>query len=95
PRIQEDHDNAAKLAQGIARLDGLTIDVSRVRTNILYFDVTGDGLTAEALVATLAAQGVRMLCIGPGRIRAVTHYGITTEDIDTALSIMATVMQAP
>lgn len=95
PRIQEDHDNAAKLAQGIARLDGLTIDVSRVRTNILYFDVTGDGLTAETLVATLAAQGVRMLCIGPGRIRAVTHYGITTEDIDTALSIMATVMQAP
>jgi len=94
-RIKEDHDNAAKLARGIAGLDGLSVDVGRVQTNIVYFDVTAERLPAEDFVARLAAQGVKMLSLGPGRIRAVTHYGITAEDIDRTLAVMATAIQQP
>ena len=51
-RLREDHDNAARLATGIARIDGLSIDLARVQTNIVYFDVTARGLDAESLVQT-------------------------------------------
>jgi len=93
-RIAEDHGNAARLAQGIEKLNGLTLDCDRVQTNIIYFDVTAESLTAEAFVAGLATQGVQMLALGPGRIRAVTHYGIDSDDIDRALAVMAEVVQA-
>ncbi|MBN1359935.1 MAG: low-specificity L-threonine aldolase [Sedimentisphaerales bacterium] len=88
-RIKEDHSNAARLAHGIASLKGLSIDLATVQTNIVCFNVATDGLSAEALVGKLAAAGVKVLCVGPGRIRAVTHYGITADDIDDAVSTMA------
>ncbi len=93
-RIAEDHNLAARLAQGIAGLKGLTIDVDRVLTNIVYFDVESERFTAEAFVNSLDAQGVRMLALGPNRIRAVTHYGIEAVDIERALVVMADVVQA-
>lgn len=93
-RIQDDHANAARLAQGIAGLSGLQIDPAGVQTNIVYFDVVGEGLSAETLVWRLAERGVKMLCSGPGRIRAVTHYGIDRDDIDQTLVVMAEALKA-
>lgn len=92
-RLQEDHENAARLAQGIAELEGLAVECDRVQTNIVFFDVTSKTFTAESFVADLARQGVLMLHLGPNRIRAVTHYGISGEDIDRALSVMSDVTQ--
>jgi len=92
-RLEEDHRNAARLARGVAKLDGLAIDLERVQTNIVYFDVTSAGFTAESLVGDLAARGVMMLNLGPSRIRAVTHYGISAEAIDRTLSAMAEVVR--
>ena len=91
-RIRDDHDNAARLAKGIARIDGLSIDLTRVQTNIVYFDVTVPGLGAENLVKKLGGCGVRVLSTGLARVRAVTHYGITADDIDQAISALTAVM---
>lgn len=92
-RIREDHENASRLAQGIARIDGLSIDLARVQTNIVYFDVTAKGLDAEGLVKRLGARGVRVLSVAPARLRAVTHYGVTDDDIDEALSVLSDVLR--
>jgi threonine aldolase len=91
-RLKEDHENAKRLAKGIAKLKGLGIDLDRVPTNMVFFDVEVSNMTAEAFVARIAEQGVRMLCTGPGRVRAVTHYGITTDDIDQTLKIMRDIL---
>ena len=88
-RLREDHDNARRLAQGITRIDGLSLDLAFVHTNIVYFDVAREGLNAEELVRRLDAAGVRMLAVGPNRIRAVTHYGIAAGDIDHSLVRLA------
>ncbi|MCX5645079.1 MAG: low-specificity L-threonine aldolase [Phycisphaerae bacterium] len=93
-RIRDDHDNAARLATGIARIDGLSIDLARVQTNIVYFDVMTKGLDAENLVRQLGARGVKVLSTGPARLRAVTHYGISADDIDQTLSTLADVMRS-
>ncbi|MBN2272283.1 MAG: low-specificity L-threonine aldolase [Sedimentisphaerales bacterium] len=84
-RLAEDHENAKRLAKGIANIDGLSINVENVRTDIVYFEVAGDRLTAQQLTVELAKKGVKILNIGPGRLRAVTHYGITADDIDIAI----------
>lgn len=93
-RLADDHDNARKLANGLADLPGLSIDPSLIKTDIVYFEVKREGLTAEELVQRLDEQGVRMLPVGPGRIRAVTHYHITSDDIDYALGVLSKVMRA-
>jgi len=84
-RVSEDHANARRLAEGIAGIDGLTVQLDNVQTNIVYFDVDAKDVTAEDVANTLEEAGVRMLALGPQRIRAVTHYGITAEDIEAAL----------
>jgi threonine aldolase len=49
-------------------------------------------MTVEELVKRLEEWGVRMLPVGPGRIRAVTHYHITPDDIDFALGAFSKVL---
>jgi len=90
-RLQEDHDNAKRLAEGIARIEGLAIDLAKVHTDIVYFDVVEGGLAADSLIKRLSDRGVRMLSVGPKRIRAVTHYGITAADIDRTITVLGEV----
>jgi threonine aldolase len=91
-RLADDHANARKLADGLAEMPGLSIDPSLIKTDIVYFEVKRDDLAVEELVKRLEDQGVRMLPVGPGRIRAVTHYHITSDDIDYALGAFSKVM---
>lgn len=91
-RLAEDHANARRLAEGLAELKGISIDPDAVRTNIVFFETNDDDVAAEQLAADLAAEGVRVLPTGKKRLRAVTHYHITTEDIDHALGVFDEVL---
>jgi threonine aldolase len=84
-RLNEDHTNARSLAEGLERIDGISLDPEQVRTNIVFFRITRNGLTAQKLVEKLFEKGVRLLAAGPGLCRAVTHYQISAEDIEAAL----------
>ncbi|MEA3226666.1 MAG: GntG family PLP-dependent aldolase, partial [Planctomycetota bacterium] len=88
-RLTEDHDNARRLAEGIAEIPGLSIEPERVQTNIVYFNVMAEKANAERVVTQLNDKGVRILQTGPTRLRAVTHYGISAEDIDMALAALS------
>jgi len=84
-RLAEDHENARRLAEGIANVPGLSLDLGKIYTNIVYFDMADKQFDAGTLVTQLTGRGVKVLQLGPGRLRAVTHYGISAEDIDLAL----------
>ncbi len=92
-RLADDHANARKLADGLAKMPALSIDPSLIKTDIVYFEVKRENLAVEELVERLEKQGVRMLPVGPGRIRAVTHYHITPDDIDYTLGAFSKVMR--
>jgi len=92
-RLAQDHANAKRLAEGITRIPGLAVEMERVQTNIVFFDLAGGVVSDEELVTKLGNRGVKMLRSGPGRIRAVTHYGISAEDIDSALAALAEAME--
>lgn len=82
--LPKDHANAKRLAEGVAGLPGVKIDPEKVVTNIVIFDVVDTGKSADAICAELRAQGVLASGFGSS-IRAVTHYDVTTADIETAL----------
>jgi len=92
-RLVDDHVNARKLAEGLAEMPGLSIDLSRIKSNIVFFELTRAGMTVEQLVKMLDNEGARMLPVGVGRIRAVTHYHITAEDIDYTLGVVSRVLK--
>jgi threonine aldolase len=91
-RLAQDHDNARRLAEGIARIPGLSIELKKIQTNIVYFDTADEQLTAGKLVRQLSDKGIKILQVGPGRLRAVTHYGIKAEDINLALAAFNEIM---
>lgn len=91
-RLAEDHKNARRLAEGIAQIKGLSIDLARVQTNIIYFDLISRNLIPEQLITRLEKKGIKFLCTGQSRFRMVTHYGILPEDIDTTLTALNDVM---
>ena len=92
-RIADDHANARRLAQGIANIPGLSIEPERVQTNIIYFDMVSQQIKADELVSQLGDKGIKILKLGPSRFRAVTHYGIDSEDIDFTITTLGEIME--
>jgi len=90
-RLADDHANARHLAQGLAEIPGIALDVARVQTNIVFFDLTNH-LTAQQLAERTARDGVLIGVAGAQRIRVVTHYGIERADVDTALAVIRRAM---
>ena len=102
-RLAEDHANARRLAEGLARLDGIVsaggiaqpepgpLDPGRVRTNFVVFKVDGD---RAAFLAGLRARDVLMVEYPYGQVRAVTHHGVTADDIDIVLAATAATLAA-
>ena len=56
-RLAEDHQNARRLAQGLANIDGLSVDPESIQSNIVFFDVDEELGTAADLIAALKNQG--------------------------------------
>ena len=92
-RLGEDHKNARKLAEGLADVKGLSINPDDVKTNIVYFQTTDKGIRSRILSEKLGDQGIRVLPTGPDRLRAVTHYHVTSDDIDFALNVFSRVFK--
>ena len=71
-RLHEDHANARYLAEALARLPGIKVDLHKVQTNIIIFDVSGTGRTAAEISAALAKRNVLANATGKHAIRMVT-----------------------
>jgi threonine aldolase len=91
-RLAEDHANARTLAEGLAELPGVRCDLSRVHTNLVFFDL--DRMTGADFEEECRKRGLLGGATGAHRVRFVTHYGITAEDIQSTLKICDEVLSA-
>jgi len=89
-RLADDHRHARILADGITSLPGVVLDPPEVDTNIVVFRMPGVA-QAEAFEEALGREGVLVSNFGGGRLRAVTHDGITEADCRAAVEVMAKV----
>jgi threonine aldolase len=87
-RLAEDHRNARILAEGVSALPGMTIDLAEVQTNIVIFRLAS-ATEAETFQAAAADAGVLLSDFGAGRLRMVTHYGISEDDCRRAVGLLA------
>jgi len=81
--LHEDHANARLLAEALFHMEGVSIDLDSVVTNIVIFRLTGQ-LSAPDLVARLKARGILSSALGPDTVRLVTHL-----DVDRAACVTA------
>ncbi len=91
-RLSDDHTLAQNLAEGISQINGLSIRPEHVETNIVFFEVTHDHITASQIASELGKLGIQILALGPNRLRAVTHFGIKQQDITQTLTGLKKVM---
>lgn len=91
-RLAEDHENARILAEGLAEIPGFEVDLRTVQTNIIIFGLNNSRVSTKDVAKALAAEGVKIGVVDAGHFRAVTHYGITRQDVDAALVAIRRVM---
>lgn len=91
-RIPEDHANARLLAEQLQTVPHLRVDMARVKTNFVFFDLLESApLTPEQLVARLQEDYNILMRPYPGfraTFRAVTHYWITPERIHATIAAL-------
>ena len=93
-RLAEDHANARRLGEALATMDGIVsaggtaqptpgpLDPARIATNFVVFKVQRD---RAAFLAALRARNVLMVEYPHGQVRAVTHHGVSSTDIDATI----------
>ena len=92
-RLADDHVNARTLAEAVAAMPGLTVDLASVQTNIVIIRVDrGDRARSTAATAELvqgcAARKVKVHAMGPTAIRCVTHKDVDAEDTRRAVDAL-------
>jgi threonine aldolase len=93
-RLRDDHRRARRLAEGLAQLPGIVIDLETVQSNIVRFDVGGAGHTTGSFAAALAPRGVRVSGgAASSGVRMVVHRHIDDDSIDEALEVVRQVTQ--
>jgi len=89
-RLAEDHANARLLAEGLAEIPGVDLELDRVETNIVVFSVENALNVGEAL----RAAEVQVTRLDATRLRAVTHLDVDRAGIERALEVMREVIPA-
>lgn len=88
-RLAEDHANAHRLAQGLAKIPGIIVDLESVQTNIVFFDLADDVThSSREILAALRRENIWLGGSGPRRFRAVTHYWVGEAEVDQLLATL-------
>ena len=85
-RLAEDHENCRVLAEGMAGIRGVRIDLETVQTNILFFELEGARMDAATFRERLWDEGVLSLAVGH-RTRMVTHRDVSRAGVDRVLAV--------
>jgi len=92
-QLAKDHENALMLAKGISTINGLTIDVKKIKTNIIYFGLNSSKISGSQLVSAMENQGIKFFETSPNTFRLVTHHGITNRDIEKTIDSLMKILK--
>src|SRR6266478_149138 len=83
-RLAEDHANARLLAERLAGLRGVSLDLATVQSNIVIFQTEEGAPDAATVVARAQEVGVLVSAFGARTVRAVTHLDVSRADCELA-----------
>ena len=87
-RLQVDHDNAKFLAKQLAEVSGITLDPSKVQTNIVIFELKKSGWSSANFLQKLAKRNVLAVPVDNERVRMVTHLDVDRNDVEKAAAVV-------
>jgi len=91
-RLAEDHANARLIAERLAGLPGVALDLATVQTNIVVFQLDERLPDAAAVAAVAKGQAVLVSALGPRTVRAVTHRDVSRTDCERAADQLAAII---
>ena len=96
--LGEDHARARRLAEALAEIPEIDIDLARVESNIVIFRVRPrderDETPAHRFAADLLRRGIRASAIDDERIRFVTYRDLTEGEIERAAGVLRELARA-
>lgn len=90
-RLAEDHRRARRLAEGLAELPGVRIDLGRVETNLVIFELLE--MPAPEFQDRMAEHGVLCFWVSPEKIRMVLHHQVDDDGVTRALRAAGEVLE--
>ena len=87
-RLAEDHANAQRIAERLAKSERILLDLTTVQTNIIVFSLSARAPDSSAVVAQARERGVLVFAFGPRMIRAVTHLDVSREQCERAADVL-------
>jgi threonine aldolase len=91
-RLAEDHANARLVAERLAELPGVELDLATVQSNIVIFHIAPRLPDAAWIVARAADAGVLISAFAARTVRAVTHLDVSREECRRAADLLASVI---
>jgi len=88
-RLTEDHANARLMAEGLASVRGIHLDLATVQTNIVIFRMAEGAPDAAAVVARAKEKGVLVGAFAARTVRAVTHLDVSRDQAKRAGEVLA------
>ena len=93
-RLAEDHENARLIAEQVAGLNPVELDLATVQSNIVIFHMRPGAPDAAAIVARAKDEGVLVSAFAARTVRAVTHLDVSQADCRRAAEALARVIQS-
>ncbi len=89
-RLKEDNKKARYFAEEISKIDGISVNLENVHTNIVVFSYSKS--SKNDFISLLERNGVRVSSGSYENIRAVFHLDASMEDVKEAVNIMKKVL---
>ncbi len=93
-RLADDHRRARSLAESVADIPGLAVDLDTVQTNLVRVDLTEPGVTSYDIAAGLAGHGIAIHAFERDAFKFALHYEITDDHLPRVATAATKVMEA-
>jgi threonine aldolase len=88
-RLAQDHANARLIAERLAGVGGIVLDLATVQTNIVIFRLAPDAPDAATVVARARERGVLVSAFAARTVRLVTHLNVDRAQCEHAADVLA------
>ena len=92
-RLEEDHENAKLLAEKLLGIKGLSIDINKVQTNIIFIHLENKNLSDKEFLEKLNKNNIKIDYKGNRKFRLVTHYNFTKSKINTVETVIHNILK--
>jgi threonine aldolase len=92
PKLADDHRHARQVAETLAQLPDIDVDLDSAQTNMVYFSVNREDMNAPQLCEALGEHGIKAGARNDHLIRFVLHIDIDDAGTDAVCEAVRVVL---